>query len=497
MPGFGKVCVVVDAAWDSSVSNVVVDRIAQMHNIYYSTSRFSVNRGESMSRRLVSTAALVAGLVSVGFVSLPAAAQTQMTAVAIPDTPAGGVLKAWLDAFNSGDSARITAYYKQYQPDVDADGQIAFRARTGGFDLLSIERTEARHVEFMVKERGGATTAFGLLELGAVQPPQVASFQLLAVPKTVTAADFHIDAAERGHVIDGAIANLSEYYVFPEVAAKMADTMKAHLRRGDYDSVANGMRFAALLTEQLQGVSHDKHLRVNFNPARFPDNSAGPPPGAAARYQQQMASINCGFVKVEMLPGNVGYLKFNLFADPEVCGPTASAAMNFVANANALIVDMRDNGGGDPKMVTYLCSYLFSNRTHINDLWDRKSGTTHEYWTTDSVSGKRLADDKPVYVLTSRRSFSGAEEFTYDLKNQKRATIVGETTGGGAHPVAGRRIDEHFMIGVPGARAINPVTHTNWEGVGVEPDVKVPAADALTTAQKLAADHLAMKEKAN
>jgi C-terminal processing protease CtpA/Prc len=274
----------------------------------------------------------------------------------------------------------------------------------------------------------------------------------------------------------------------------MGDTLRAHLRRGDYDAVTNGMSYANLLTRQLQDVSHDRHLRVNFSPARLRDPSSGPPPDAAAGYRRQMESINCGFVKAEQLPGNVGYLKFDLFADPDVCGPTATAAMNFLANTNALIVDMRDNGGGDPKMVALLCSYLFSTPTHLNDLWDRKTGETQQYWTLPYVPGQRFGGDKPVYVLTSKRTFSGGEEYTYDLKNLKRATIVGETTGGGAHPVSGRRIDEHFMIGVPGARAINPVSHTNWEGVGVEPDVKVPAADALTTAEKLAAEKLGAKK---
>jgi C-terminal processing protease CtpA/Prc len=203
-----------------------------------------------------------------------------------------------------------------------------------------------------------------------------------------------------------------------------------------------------------------------------------------------MERINCGFVKVEQLPGNIGYLKFNMFASPDMCGPTASAAMNFLANTDALIVDMRDNGGGDPSMVRYVSSYVFSTRTHLNDLWNRKTGETQEYWTLDTIPGKRFGGEKPVYVLTSSRTFSGAEEFSYNLKMLKRATIVGETTGGGAHPVAGRRIDDHFMIGVPGARAINPISKTNWEGVGVEPDVKVAAADALTTAQKLATEKI-------
>jgi C-terminal processing protease CtpA/Prc len=245
-----------------------------------------------------------------------------------------------------------------------------------------------------------------------------------------------------------------------------------------------------MLTEHFQQVSHDKHLRVNFSPVRFPD---GPGTGPdAAQVRKQMERINCGFEKVERLSSNIGYLKFNMFADPEVCGPTAVAAMNFLGNADAIIIDLRENGGGDPKMIALVSTYLFSKSTHLNDLWERKSDTTQQYWTLPYVPGKRL-DDKPAYVLTSKRTFSGAEEFSYNLKNLKRATIVGEMTGGGAHPVRGQRIDDHFMIGVPFARAINPISKTNWEGTGVEPDVKVPATEALAMAQKLATEKLGSK----
>jgi C-terminal processing protease CtpA/Prc len=205
-----------------------------------------------------------------------------------------------------------------------------------------------------------------------------------------------------------------------------------------------------------------------------------------------MEKMNCGFEKVEILSGNVGYLKFDMFADPDVCGPTVVAAMNFVANVDAIIFDLRENGGGDPKMVALVSTYLFSKPTHLNDLWERKGESTSQDWTLPYVPGKRL-DGKPAFVLTSKQTFSGAEEFTYNLKNLKRATIVGETTGGGAHPVSGHRIDDHFMIGVPFAKAVNPISKTNWEGTGVEPDVKVSAADALAMAQKLAAEKLGAK----
>lgn len=136
-------------------------------------------------------------------------------------------------------------------------------------------------------------------------------------------------------------------------------------------------------------------------------------------------------------------------------------------------------------MVAYVSSYLFDRRTHLNDLYTRSTGETRAFWTRDRVPGRRFGGARPVYVLTSARTFSGAEEFAYNLQALKRATLVGEVTGGGAHPVRGRRIDAHFLIGVPFARAVNPVTRTNWEGVGVAPDVRVPAGEALARAQSL------------
>jgi C-terminal processing protease CtpA/Prc len=203
---------------------------------------------------------------------------------------------------------------------------------------------------------------------------------------------------------------------------------------------------------------------------------------------------NCSFSKVEILNHNIGYVKFGAFPDPNLCGPTVVAAMNFVAHTDALIFDLRENHGGDPSMVDFMVSYLFREPTHINDLTNRHDNETHQYWTLPWIPGPRFID-QPVYVLTSHETFSGGEEFTFDLKTQKRATIVGETTGGGAHPVRGMPAGDHFTIGVPFGRPINPVTKGDWEGKGVEPDVKVSAADALTTAEKLAAEKLVTKDK--
>jgi hypothetical protein len=410
----------------------------------------------------------------------------------VPNTPAGRTFKAWLEAFNSGDRTSVGAYCNKYEPSKSVEDEMRFRGMTGGFDLLEIVKSEKLRLEVLVKERRSETKAIGKLDVKDGEPAEVMSFELQAIPPGTSVSDlaFTIDAATRARVIEGAITKLDEFYVFPEISKKMGDAVRERQKRGEYDSVTDGDAFAKVLTDNFQEVSHDKHLRVDFSPAAVPERPEGPPDAdAVAQYRKQMEHMNCGFNKVEILSGNVGYVKFDMFADPEICGLTATAAMNFLGNVDAIIFDLRENGGGDPKMVALVSSYLFSKPTHLNDLWTRKTDTTEQYWTLPYVPGKRL-EAKPAFVLTSKGTFSGAEEFTYNLKNLKRATIVGETTGGGAHPVSGHRIDAHFMIGVPFARAINPISKTNWEGTGVEPDVKVPAMDALATAQKLAVEKL-------
>jgi C-terminal processing protease CtpA/Prc len=299
----------------------------------------------------------------------------------------------------------------------------------------------------------------------------------------------NLDTAERRRVVDRAIANLKEHYVYPDIAQKMADALLAHEKSGDDDGEMDGETFAELLTRQMREVSPDRHLALVYSQTRLPQNPTGPTPEDLARYREAIKMENCTFEKVEILPGNIGYLKLNSFPDPAICRPTATAAMASLNQADAIIFDLRGNGGGEPEMVALIASYLFD---HPEYWYNPRENTTQHSWTRSPVPGNRLAD-KPVYALTSARTFSGAEQFCYDLKMLKRATLVGETTGGAAHSGVFHRIDDHFGMGIPETKPINPFGKPDWAETGVEPDIKVKAADALETAKKLAESKLRKK----
>jgi C-terminal processing protease CtpA/Prc len=291
-----------------------------------------------------------------------------------------------------------------------------------------------------------------------------------------------IDAATRQQVIDGAIEHMQRAYIFEDVATKMAAALRAHAKAGAYDSITSGADFATALTTHLREVSKDKHLRILYNPAGIA--GAQPPTTEEERTRRAAAERhnNWGLHRVERLDGNVGYIELRGFSGSQEAGGAVAAAMNLLANTDALVFDLRRNGGGSPVTIGFISSYLFDTRVHLNDFFVRETGRRQSFHTSETVEGRRYGQSKPVYVLTSNRTFSAAEEFTYNLKHLKRAVIVGETTGGGAHPGGVRRITDHFGIWLPTGRAINPITGTNWEGVGIAPDIAVDAADALRAA---------------
>lgn len=325
-----------------------------------------------------------------------------------------------------------------------------------------------------------------LLVSGIVQPANA-----VAQPPRAS-RDTTIDAATRSQIIDSLIAKLDAAYVFPEKATEMARDLRARMANGSYDNLTSAIGFADSLTAHLQSVSHDKHLRVMYSDRAMPSGQQGPTPEQQQLMRERMKADNYGIGKPERLEGNVAYLELRTFGiPPEVMGDALAEAMTAVADADALVIDVRHNGGGSPHAVALVSSYLFGPDTvHLNSLYWRPANRTDHFYTKASVPGKRFGPTKHVYVLTSRRTFSAAEEFTYNLQSLKRATIVGDTTGGGAHPGGGQRLNDHFGVFVPSGRAINPITKTNWEGTGVRPNVAVPSDAAREAAHRLALEAL-------
>ena len=303
-----------------------------------------------------------------------------------------------------------------------------------------------------------------------------------------SSTDMTVDASTRSAVIDHLLQEIHDFYIDPNVAATMAQEIRHRQENLEYESITSARQLAEVLTRDLRRASHDRHLALHYSeslvrPIPFPPPP--PPPELLNRQRQAFSRTNFGFAKVEILTGDIGYLDLRGFMPPTWIGDTLAATMGFLANTQALIVDLRQNGGGGPDSVVLTASYFFDEPVRMNDIYTRPSNETRQFWTLPYVPGRRFTQ-KDVYILTSNRTFSAAEDFTYAMKNLKRATIVGEPTGGGAHPVGTRRIADHFVVAVPMGRSISPITHEDWEGVGVEPDVKVPSPEALDKAYLIA-----------
>ena len=299
-----------------------------------------------------------------------------------------------------------------------------------------------------------------------------------------------LDAAEREHVVEAAAANLKQYYFDRNIGHATANALLAHERNGDDRAAVEGAAFADLLTTQMRAASHDMHLVMEYSHNNIPDGPPAQTPMELARYRENLKQNNCFIRKTSILPHNIGYLKIDWFAELSVCRQTAVGAMASLNQTDAVIIDLRDNAGGFPDMVSLIASYFFD---HPEYMYGPRGAPNEESWTHSPVAGNRLAD-KPVFILTSATTWSGAEQFSYDLKMLKRATLVGETTRGGAHAGVFHRIADHFGMGIPEEKPINPFGKADWEGVGVQPDVKVRATDALATAEDLARVALQKKQ---
>jgi hypothetical protein len=332
---------------------------------------------------------------------------------------------------------------------------------------LSLRLPEARLLEF-VAETGDPAAA-----------------HRITMPHDPELAD---EPLATGEIVATAVSLLRASYVFPDRAEQAAAAIEARLAAGEYDDL-DLEALAGRLTEQLEEVCQDKHLRVRVRSPR-PARPGSPEPGPGRQRPGHGHPGNFGIHRAERLPGNVGYLDLHGVAPPEHAGEAIAAAMRLVSGTEALIIDLRRNHGGSPHGVVFWCSYLFPGAdTHLSDIFDANTGETRQFWTLPYVPGPRYLD-RPVYLLTSHETFSGGEDLAYSLQAQGRALVIGHATGGGAHTTRPIPITENLVITVPFARSVNPVTGANWQGTGVLPDVEVPAAEAYDEAYGRALRHV-------
>ncbi len=309
-----------------------------------------------------------------------------------------------------------------------------------------------------------------------------------------------LTAETRKTIVENISGLLEENYAFPEAVPKMAAYIREKLEQGSYDGIVDASEFSRMLTVDLQNVSQDLHLGVLYRPEMAAElakheQAQDADEDTQAQLWAQCGSDNYGFKRVEHLPGNIGYVDIRQFAPVSQGGEKAVAVMGFVADSDALIFDLRQNGGGDPFMVQLIESYLFAGEPKLLlTMYERPLDRHQQIWTLSHVPGKRLPN-VPVYILTSGSTFSGGEDFAYTLKHLGRATVVGEVTGGGGHVVDFKVVHEGFIISLPTGYPTHPVTKSNWEGTGVEPDISVPRKDALRTTHIHALESLIEKSQ--
>ncbi|MGY3714255.1 S41 family peptidase [Sutcliffiella cohnii] len=290
------------------------------------------------------------------------------------------------------------------------------------------------------------------------------------------------------YVMERILSQLEQHYIFPEKVNEVRALLEENFANSKYQ--LDVVSLCKVITEDLQKVTKDKHLTVFYRPGLSVDQSLEQ---ILIEDEMKKGKVdNYGFPKMERLTGNVGYIDIRKFYSVQLGAETVISVMNYIANTDALIIDLRKNGGGRLEMITFLASFFFETSTHVNSVYNRSENTLIQEWTQPFVPGKRYVN-KPIFLLTSDFTFSGGEAFAYSLQQLNRAKVVGEVTGGGAHPVMFARVEGDIHIRIPNRRSINPITNTNWEGTGVFPNVQMKNEEAFDYSYKKALQYV--KEK--
>ncbi len=293
---------------------------------------------------------------------------------------------------------------------------------------------------------------------------------------------------EKAKLFEKIKTELVKSYIIKSTAIEMVSYLDEKIKSGQYNDIKNGEEFAFIVTSDLRKVSKDLHLELIY--FEKPLLSGSEEDVSEDIWLKNLLQSNgYGIKHKEILGGNIGYLQIPIFGPIAQCADTLFEAMEFVAATDALIIDLREcRGSLDPDMIPLLCGYFFENPVHLFDFENRKNNTIRQMWSAAYVPGKRYLN-KPIYILTSGRTFSGGEELAYDLKHLDKAIIVGQVTKGGAQPKYPVHLNEHFLITIPMERSVNAVTKTNWEQVGVKPNIETDAIKALSRAHQLAVEY--------
>lgn len=316
----------------------------------------------------------------------------------------------------------------------------------------------------------------------------VAFVAMFIAPGAFAAAALVSDT-DRKQVLDAVIAHLETEYIDPEVGRRVARKLRDKSVQQLLKNAGDGTAVAEALRDKLRAETGDGHLNVEYSEKELPSEQAA----ADAEFNEQEmeryygAHLNFGVRKAERLENNIGLLDLAVFPPASMGGDTFAAAMQVIAHSDALIIDLRRNGGG-MDTVALVASYLFDKQQPLSGIYHRPTGKTTQNFTLPYVPGAKFGGTKPVYVLTSKRTFSAAEALAYDLQALQRATIIGEPSGGGAHPFTYKRIHPHFVLWSVVEKSVNPITGKNWQGVGVQPDVVIDPAQALDKALALIAE---------
>jgi hypothetical protein len=297
-------------------------------------------------------------------------------------------------------------------------------------------------------------------------------------------------ACDWSAIVDILIDQLDTYYIDADVARRVATVLGHRLADGSYAHLADDESFAAAVTEHTVAASGDQHLRLRYSVTPLPILETAVVP-ASGRHPDEAALAGHGFARAERLPGNVGLVDIRQFWPAAISGHAAVAAMNLIADTDALLIDLRRCPGGEPDMVALVASYVFDERVQLSSIHFPAEDRTIQWWTDPFVPGRIYGGTKPVYVLLSSRSYSAAEGFSYDLQQYGRAVLIGEPTATGVSYFDYRyRVNEHLMFSVPSGYPVNPVSRRGWAPEGVQPDILVDAARARETAYALALRHV-------